>query len=272
MTGEHQAVYTHGHHESVLRAHRRRTAEDSAGYLLPHLRPGLSVLDVGCGPGTITVDLAARVAPGQVTAVELTSEALDLARAEARARDQTNIAFATSDIHALVFPDDTFDIVHAHQVLQHVADPVQALGELRRVCKPGGIVCGPRRGLRGIHLVSTASGAGPLAGPLRHRRACERRRARRGAAAVGLGAGRRVRRHHTIGQHVVFRHAGDPRLVGWDVGGPDHRVGPRPTVDRLRAGHNRGAQRDLIGMAGLGRGAGWLAGDPARRDFVSGVA
>jgi SAM-dependent methyltransferase len=140
MTGEHQAVYTHGHHESVLRAHRRRTAEDSAGYLLPHLRPGLSVLDVGCGPGTITVDLAARVAPGQVTAVELTSEALDLARAEARARDQTNIAFATSDIHALDFPDDTFDIVHAHQVLQHVADPVQALRELRRVCQPGGIV------------------------------------------------------------------------------------------------------------------------------------
>ena len=51
MTGEYQAVYTHGHHESVLRGHRVRTAENSAGYLLPHLRPGLSVLDVGCGPG-----------------------------------------------------------------------------------------------------------------------------------------------------------------------------------------------------------------------------
>lgn len=140
MTGKHQVVYTHGHHESVLRAHRRRTAEDSAGYLLPHLRPGLSVLDVGCGPGTITVDLAARVAPGQVTAVEMTDDALDLARTEARARDQANIEFATSDIHALDFPDDTFDIVHAHQVLQHVADPVQALRELRRVGKPGGIV------------------------------------------------------------------------------------------------------------------------------------
>ncbi|HEY4795517.1 MAG TPA: SAM-dependent methyltransferase, partial [Mycobacterium sp.] len=51
MTAEYQAVYTHGHHESVLRGHRVRTAENSAGYLLPHLRPGLSVLDVGCGPG-----------------------------------------------------------------------------------------------------------------------------------------------------------------------------------------------------------------------------
>ena len=86
MTSRPQAVYTHGHHESVLRAHRRRTAEDSAGYLLPHLRPGMSVLDVGCGPGTITADLAARVAPGRVTAVEITDAALDLARAEAQRR------------------------------------------------------------------------------------------------------------------------------------------------------------------------------------------
>ncbi len=140
MSGKPQAVYTHGHHESVLRSHRWRTAENSAGYLLPHLRAGTSVLDVGCGPGTITVDLAARVAPGQVTAVELTDDALDLARAEARSRGQANIVFATSDVHALAFADDTFDVVHAHQVLQHVADPVQALRELRRVCKPGGLV------------------------------------------------------------------------------------------------------------------------------------
>jgi SAM-dependent methyltransferase len=140
MTGQYQAVYTHGHHESVLRGHRVRTAENSAGYLLPYLRPGLSVLDVGCGPGTITVDLAARVAPGQVTAVEMTEDALDLARTEAQARGQSNIDFVTSDVHALDLPDDTFDIVHAHQVLQHVADPVQALREMRRVCKPGGIV------------------------------------------------------------------------------------------------------------------------------------
>src|ERR1700731_4053185 len=140
MSDAHQATYTHGHHESVLRAHRRRTAEDSAGYLLPHLRPGLSVLDVGCGPGTITVDLAARVAPGQVTAIEMTTDALDLARTEAQTRGQSNIDFVTSDVHALDLPDDTFDIVHAHQVLQHVADPVQALREMRRGCLPNGIV------------------------------------------------------------------------------------------------------------------------------------
>lgn len=133
-------TYTHGHHESVLRSHRQRTAENSAGYLLPHLRSGMSVLDVGCGPGTITVDLAARVSPAQVTAVDLTPAALDVAREEAQARNVSNISFAIADTQALEFADDTFDVVHAHQVLQHLADPVQALREMRRVCVPGGIV------------------------------------------------------------------------------------------------------------------------------------
>ncbi|MBB5873837.1 ubiquinone/menaquinone biosynthesis C-methylase UbiE [Allocatelliglobosispora scoriae] len=132
--------YTHGHHESVLRSHRWRTAANSAAYLLPSLKPGLSLLDVGCGPGTITLDLAALVAPGRVTAAEVTEEALALTRAEAAKHGVETVDFAVADVHALDFPDDTFDVVHAHQVLQHVADPVRALREMRRVVKPGGIV------------------------------------------------------------------------------------------------------------------------------------
>lgn len=135
-----QATYTHGHSESVLRSHRWRTAENSAGYLLPRLRPGMTLLDVGCGPATITADLARRLEPGRVTALETTENALSLARNEATARAQANIDFVVGDVHALDFPDDTFDVVHAHQVLQHVADPVRALREMRRVCRPGGIV------------------------------------------------------------------------------------------------------------------------------------
>src|SRR4051812_18442352 len=134
------AVYTHGHHESVLRSHRWRTAENSAAYLLPHLAPGRSLLDVGSGPGTITVDLARRVAPGRVTAVEVTAEALELTRAEAAAQGLDTIDYAVADVHDLDRGDDSFDVVHAHQVLQHVADPVRALEEMRRVCRPGGVV------------------------------------------------------------------------------------------------------------------------------------
>jgi ubiquinone/menaquinone biosynthesis C-methylase UbiE len=138
-------VYTHGHHESVLRSHSWRTAENSASYLLPHLRPGMSLLDVGAGPGTITADLARLVAPGRVSALEASEAALDITRATfAKPDDAGNplpaVDFVVGDVHALDLPDDTYDVVHAHQVLQHVADPVQALREMRRVCKPGGIV------------------------------------------------------------------------------------------------------------------------------------
>ncbi|BBY24484.1 methyltransferase domain-containing protein [Mycobacterium stomatepiae] len=135
-----RATYTNGHHESALRSHQRRTAADSAGYLLPYLRPGLSLLDVGCGPGTITADLANIVAPGSVTAVDQFADVLDAARTEAQQRNLSNISFATADVGRLDMADDTFDVVHAHQVLQHLADPVRALREMRRVCTPGGIV------------------------------------------------------------------------------------------------------------------------------------
>lgn len=135
------AVYTHGHAESVLRSHTWRTAANSAAFLLPHLQPTMTLLDVGCGPGTITADLALNyVSQGHVTALENAPSVLDTARAYAAERGAANITFVTGDVHALPFADDTFDVVHAHQVLQHVADPVRALAEMRRVAKPGGIV------------------------------------------------------------------------------------------------------------------------------------
>ncbi len=135
-----EPIYTHGHHASVLRSHRTRTAANSAAYLLDRLRPGLDLLDVGSGPGTITVDLARMVSPGRVTAVEVSEQTLDLTRAEAAAQGCDNIDFVVGDIEHLDFDDDRFDVVHAHQVLQHVPDPVGAIREMVRVCKPGGVV------------------------------------------------------------------------------------------------------------------------------------
>ncbi|MEV8311584.1 methyltransferase domain-containing protein [Streptomyces flavidovirens] len=137
---EETVVYTHGHHESVLRSHSWRTAANSAAYLLGELRPGQDILDVGCGPGTITADLAALVGPGRVTAVDAERDVLGRAREVAAERGLENVEFAVADVHALDFPDDSFDVVHAHQVLQHVGDPVRALREMRRVCRPDGLV------------------------------------------------------------------------------------------------------------------------------------
>jgi ubiquinone/menaquinone biosynthesis C-methylase UbiE len=130
-------VYTHGHHETVLRSHRWRTAENSAGYLLPHLRPGMSLLDVGCGPGTITVDLAVRIAPGTAIGIDRAHAAISEARQTGGTGD---VEFKTADVYALEFDDASFDVVHAHQVLQHLTDPVAALAEMRRVLRPEGIL------------------------------------------------------------------------------------------------------------------------------------
>ncbi|MGW6059749.1 class I SAM-dependent methyltransferase [Streptomyces sp. NPDC055189] len=137
---EETAVYTHGHHESVLRSHTWRTAANSAAYLVGSVKPHMRILDIGCGPGTITADLAELVPDGHVTGVDHAPGILDRARATAAERGLENVEFAVADVHALDYPDDTFCVVHAHQVLQHVGDPVRALSEMRRVCAPGGIV------------------------------------------------------------------------------------------------------------------------------------
>lgn len=136
--GDPNEHYTHGHHESVIRAHSWRTVENSAAYLVPELRPGLSLLDVGCGPGTITVDLARRLAPGRVTGLDASAGIIEQART--LGAGMPGLDFVTGDAYALPFDDDTFDVVHAHQVLQHVADPVAVLRELRRVAKSDGLV------------------------------------------------------------------------------------------------------------------------------------
>jgi 2-polyprenyl-3-methyl-5-hydroxy-6-metoxy-1,4-benzoquinol methylase len=132
-------TYTHGHAEPVLQSHRWRTAENSAAYLLASLRPGLDLLDVGCGPGTITVDLARRVAPGRVVGIDVAEDPLAEARALAD-REGVDVAFGPGDVYRLAFDDASFDVVHAHQVLQHLTDPVAALREMARVCRPGGVV------------------------------------------------------------------------------------------------------------------------------------
>lgn len=99
-------VYTHGHHESVVRSQRWRTAENSAGHLLPKLRQGMAVLDIGCGPGTITVDLARVVPPGPVAGIDRNAEVIEGAVATDGLPD--NVTFAVGDVYTLSAGDASF--------------------------------------------------------------------------------------------------------------------------------------------------------------------
>jgi SAM-dependent methyltransferase len=131
-------VYIHGHSDVVLRAHRSRTAANSARHLLPLLQPGLSLLDVGCGEGWITRDLARLVAPGRVIGIDTSADVIERARAGGDIPD--NLAFETADLFDLRYPAGSFDVVHLHQVLHHLSDPAGALRALARVTRPGGLI------------------------------------------------------------------------------------------------------------------------------------
>lgn len=135
-----RAIYSHGHHESVVKTHARRTAQDSAAFLLPHIKPTDKILDVGSGPGSITIDLAVIAHQGEVIGGDQSAEVVKQAQALAEQRQVKNVSFQQMDGNHLPFDDNTFDIVYSHQTLQHVADPVSLLKEMRRVTKPDGFV------------------------------------------------------------------------------------------------------------------------------------
>ena len=121
-------------------AHSRRTAERNAAFFLPHLKPGMTLLDGGCGPGSITLGLAAAISPGYVTGVDISSGSLEIARKLAFERGVANVTFEQHHLRALPYEDATFDAAFLHAVLQHVDEPVRILRELRRVLKPGGVI------------------------------------------------------------------------------------------------------------------------------------
>ena len=131
-------VYIHGHSDVVLQAHRSRTAANSASHLLPLLEPGLSLLDVGCGEGWITRDLARLVAPGRVIGIDASADVIERARTGGDIPD--NLSFEAADLFELDYPDGSFDVVHVHQLLHHLSDPAAALRALARVTKPGGLI------------------------------------------------------------------------------------------------------------------------------------
>ena len=249
------AVYTHGHHESVLRSHRWRTAENSAAYLLPHLRPG----DDACWTSAAGRAPSPPTWPRRVGAGSPASEVTERGAGPGPRRDRGRAAWTTStspsaDVHALDFPDDTFDVVHAHQVLQHVGDPVQALREMRRVTQAGRDRGGARQRLRRVHLVSRSCRSWTSGWTLYQRVA----RANGGEPDAGrrLLAWARAAGFDEVtatSSHLVLRHPRGPGLVGRHVGGPHPAVGHGGAGPGRPAPPPRTTCGASPGLAALGR-------------------
>jgi ubiquinone/menaquinone biosynthesis C-methylase UbiE len=143
-------IYQHGHHPSVVANHAKRTAEVEAAFFLPFLKPGMRLLDIGCGPGSITAGLAQRVAPGETLGMDPSSRVIDTATSLARGFSAGRLIFEVGDIYMTPLADETFDAVFAHQVLQHVPRPIEALEKARALLRPGGVI-----GVRDVDWGST---------------------------------------------------------------------------------------------------------------------
>lgn len=134
-------AYTLGFSDEFLDSLMRRTAKTNAGYLLPYLKPGMRILDVGSGPGSISVGLAEAVAPGgELHGVDIEESQVGLAEAVSARYQRKNTSFHAADATSLPFEDGFFDVVHCHDTLMHIPETKAALTEAKRVLKPGGII------------------------------------------------------------------------------------------------------------------------------------
>jgi len=133
-------AYQLGHHPSVVARHARRTAETAAAFFLPYLKPGMRVLDVGCGPGSITAGIARRAAPGETIGIDPSPEVIETAKSYTGTTPARNLKFEVGSIYEPRFAHGTFDAVFMHQVIQHLRRPVDALRQMRALLDPNGVL------------------------------------------------------------------------------------------------------------------------------------
>ncbi|KAH6672631.1 methyltransferase [Plectosphaerella plurivora] len=135
--------YTQGYSKATTGTHASRTVQSDASFLIDRIKPTDKILDVGCGPGSITSGFGSLVPQGSVLGIDLSVDVL-IAACDALPKDITNVAFQAADLLAgLPFPDDSFDVVFSSQLFPHLSSTAMkltALVEMKRVLKPGGIL------------------------------------------------------------------------------------------------------------------------------------
>jgi SAM-dependent methyltransferase len=227
-------VYTQRHNPAFVAEMATRIAGEEAAFFLPNLRPGMHLLDVGCGPGSITAGLAEVVAPGTLVGIDL--EAAQLVRARSLVAEQgvMNAFFGVANLYQLPFADASFDAVFAHTVVMGLREPVRALTELRRVLRPRGII-GLRDPDLGTEVIAPAT-------PLLEQRRAFLLRVRQYNGGYPF-AGRQLRGYLLAAGFTKV----EARASVWSAGSLEET--------RLRAGWFKA---QLLGLAGTGLAEGWI--------------
>lgn len=150
--------YALGYDTDIVGKLNQRSGIREGAFVMPHLQKGMRMLDVGCGPGSITLEFSQLLAPGIVTGVDVNEEQIIQASQNANNKQIKNVQFQTGSVYQLPFENETFDVVFAHTLFMHLSDPQSALKEVHRVCKKGGLIA-IREGLGSFEYFSNTQDA-----------------------------------------------------------------------------------------------------------------
>lgn len=132
--------YPIGYSQEVVSILADRTLAKHAFYLIKYLKPGLNVIDCGCGPGALTIDIAKKVSPGKVIGIDISQNQIETAKKLSAEMKVKNVKFITGDVLSLPFSNSLFDLAHCHGLFCQLSEPKIALNEMKRVVKSGGLI------------------------------------------------------------------------------------------------------------------------------------